>query len=100
MRQITGFPSDPREIDHFLFGGTRDWTNPLRALFADGDTEDWLIRFAQLLMAAKRPYDATYIDLSKSSRRPPNLTPSRCTAFGRRSKMRSYRGVCCSTQIC
>ncbi len=35
-RLITGSPSDPREIDHFLFGGTRDWTKPLRALFAGG----------------------------------------------------------------
>ena len=67
-RLITGSPSDPCEIVHFLFGGTRDWTKPLRALFAGGGTGDGLIQLAQLLSAAKRPDDITYIDLSKASR--------------------------------
>ncbi|AGI69570.1 hypothetical protein OAN307_c41730 [Octadecabacter antarcticus 307] len=67
-RLITGSLSYPREIDHFLFGGTRDWTKPLRALFAGGGTGGWLIQLAQLLTAAKRPYDITYIDRPKSLR--------------------------------
>ncbi|MGJ8611707.1 MAG: class I SAM-dependent methyltransferase, partial [Octadecabacter sp.] len=67
-RLITGSPSDPREIDHFLFGGTRDWSKPLRALFAGGGTGDGLIQLAQMLTIAKRPYNITYIDLSAASR--------------------------------
>lgn len=67
-RLITGSPSDPREIDHFLFGGARDWSKPLRALFAGGGTGDGLIQLAQMLTVAKREYQITYIDLSKSSR--------------------------------
>jgi 2-polyprenyl-3-methyl-5-hydroxy-6-metoxy-1,4-benzoquinol methylase len=82
-RLITGSPSDPREIDHFLFGGTRDWTKPLRALFAGGGTGDGLIQLAQLLSAAKRPYDITYIDLSKASR----------SVAEARAKMRGLTGI-------
>jgi SAM-dependent methyltransferase len=82
-RLITGSPSDPREIDHFLFGGTRDWTKPLRALFAGGGTGDGLIQLAQLLSAAKRPYDITYIDLSKASR----------AVAEARAKMRGLSGI-------
>jgi len=67
-RLITGSPSDPREIDHFLFGGRRDWSKPLRALFAGGGTGDGLIQLAQMLTIARRPYDITYVDLSSASR--------------------------------
>lgn len=67
-RLITGSPSDPREIDHFLFGGRRDWSKPLRALFAGGGTGDGLIQLAQMLTIARRPYDITYLDLSSASR--------------------------------
>ncbi|PIP97862.1 MAG: methyltransferase, partial [Rhodobacterales bacterium CG18_big_fil_WC_8_21_14_2_50_71_9] len=31
-RLITGSPSDPAEIDTFVFGGARDWSQPFRAL--------------------------------------------------------------------
>lgn len=68
-RLITGSPSDPRELDHYLFGGRRDWSTPLRALFAGGGTGDGLIQLAQMLKLAKRPYDITYLDLSKASRK-------------------------------
>lgn len=68
-RLIIGSPSDPREIDHYLFGGTRDWRKPLRALFAGGGTGDGLIQLAQMLTSAKRPFEITYIDLSTSSRK-------------------------------
>ncbi len=82
-RLITGSPSDPRELDHFLFGGTRDWTKPLRALFAGGGTGDGLIQLAQLLTTAKRPYKITYIDLSKASR----------AVAEARAKMRGLAGI-------
>jgi len=68
-RLITGSPSLPQEIDHFLFGGRRDWSRPLRILVAGGGTGDALIQLAALLTRYGKPYEATYIDLSAASRR-------------------------------
>jgi SAM-dependent methyltransferase len=68
-RLITGSPSHPVEIDHFLFAGRRDWSQPFRALVAGGGTGDALIQMAQVLTSAGRPYEITYIDLSKAARR-------------------------------
>ena len=68
-RLITGSPSDPREIDHFLYGGKRDWSVPLKVLFAGGGTGDGLIQLAQLLTDAGREYEITYVDLSGASRK-------------------------------
>lgn len=68
-RLITGSPSHPLEIDHFLFQGQRDWSQPLRALVAGGGTGDGLIQLAQVLASAGRPYEITYLDLSVSARR-------------------------------
>ncbi|MGC9417545.1 MAG: class I SAM-dependent methyltransferase [Rhodovulum sp.] len=68
-RLITGSPSHPLEIDHFLFAGKRDWSRPLRVLFAGGGTGDGLIQLAQVMAWAGRPADITYIDLSQASRK-------------------------------
>ncbi|MEO0371369.1 MAG: class I SAM-dependent methyltransferase [Pseudomonadota bacterium] len=68
-RLITGSPSLPQEIDHFLFGGARDWSQPLRILVAGGGTGDGLIQVTALLTQFGKPYEATYIDLSKASRK-------------------------------
>ncbi|MEC3862467.1 class I SAM-dependent methyltransferase [Mesobacterium sp. TK19101] len=68
-RLIAGSPSHPLEIDHFCFGGQRDWSRPLCALVAGGGTGDGLIQLAQVLTSAGRPYDITYVDLSKSARK-------------------------------
>ncbi|WP_373356167.1 class I SAM-dependent methyltransferase [Pseudoroseicyclus sp. CXY001] len=68
-RLITGSPSHPIEIDHFLFGGTRDWSQPFRALVAGGGTGDGLIQLTQLLTAAGKPHDIHYLDLSEASRK-------------------------------
>ncbi|MCV2865346.1 class I SAM-dependent methyltransferase [Albidovulum sediminicola] len=68
-RLITGSPSHPLEIDHFLWGGVRDWSRPLRALVAGGGTGDALIQLAAVLTAAGKPYEITYLDLSRASRR-------------------------------
>lgn len=68
-RLITGSPSLPVEMDHWLWGGARDWSQPLRALIAGGGTGDALIQLAQLLTDAGRPYDITYLDMSVASRR-------------------------------
>lgn len=67
-RLVTGSPSDPREIDHFLFAGHRDWTQPLAVLVAGGGTGDGLIQLAQMLTSAGRPYAITYVDLSSAAR--------------------------------
>ncbi|MGG7568504.1 class I SAM-dependent methyltransferase [Rhodovulum sp. DZ06] len=67
-RLIEGSPSDPREIDHFLFRGRRDWSKPFRALVAGGGTGDGLIQLAARLAAAKVPADITYVDMSEASR--------------------------------
>jgi len=68
-RLITGSPSHPLEIDHFVFGGRRDWSMPLRALVAGGGTGDALIQLAQIMAQAGKPCDITYVDLSTASRR-------------------------------
>ncbi|WP_281966758.1 class I SAM-dependent methyltransferase [Roseovarius nanhaiticus] len=68
-RLITGSPSHPLEIDHFLFSGARDWSRPLRVLVAGGGTGDGLIQLAQMMAQMQRPCEITYVDLSTASRR-------------------------------
>jgi len=67
-RLITGSPSLPVEMDHWLWGGARDWSQPLRALVAGGGTGDALVQMAQLLTDAGRPYEITYLDMSAAAR--------------------------------
>ena len=67
-RLIEGSPSHPREIDHFLFSGQRDWSRPFRALVAGGGTGDGLIMLAQHLANSSHPHEITYVDLSTASR--------------------------------
>ncbi len=68
-RLITGSPSWPQEMDHWLWGGARDWSQPLRALVAGGGTGDGLIQLAQTLKTARRPCDITYLDMSAAARK-------------------------------
>lgn len=68
-RLVTGSPSLPQEIDHFVFGGARDWSTPLRLLVAGGGTGDGLIQLTALLTQYGKPYEATYVDLSTASRK-------------------------------
>lgn len=67
-RLITGSPSHPVEMDHYLFGGARDWSKPLRVLVAGGGTGDGLIQLAHYLKVTGKPHDMTYVDLSEASR--------------------------------
>ncbi|MAS45306.1 MAG: methyltransferase [Rhodobacteraceae bacterium] len=67
-RLIVGSPSDPIEIDHFLFRGRRDWSRPFRALIAGGGAGDALVMIAQKLADAGRPAELTYVDMSEASR--------------------------------
>lgn len=68
-RLVTGSPSLPQEIDHFVFGGRRDWSRPLRILVAGGGTGDGLIQLTALLGRWGKPYEAVYVDLSRAARR-------------------------------
>lgn len=68
-RLVTGSPSHPLEIDHFVFSGRRDWSQPFRALVAGGGTGDALIQMAAVLAAAGRPFEITYLDLSRAARK-------------------------------
>ena len=78
-RLITGSPSHPLEVDHFLFRGQRDWSRPFRALVAGGGTGDGLIQLAQVLTSAGRPHEIVYLDLSAAARR---IAEARAAARG------------------
>jgi len=67
-RLVTGSPSGRDEINHFLFGGARDWSQPFRALVAGGGTGDAVIMLAQELADVGCPAEIIYIDLSSASR--------------------------------
>ncbi|MCL5777499.1 class I SAM-dependent methyltransferase [Limibaculum sp. FT325] len=67
-RLIEGSPSHPVEIDHFLFGGRRDWRAPFRALVAGGGTGDGLIMLAQKLADIGCPAEIIYLDMSQAAR--------------------------------
>lgn len=68
-RLVTGSPSDAREIDHYLFAGRRDWSQPFRALVAGGGTGDALVLLAQHLADRACPAEIHYLDLSEASRK-------------------------------
>src|ERR671923_2044489 len=68
-RLITGSPSHPLEIDHYLFAGRRDWSRPFRVLVAGGGTGDGTIMLAQGLADRNCPAEIVYLDLSAASRR-------------------------------
>jgi len=82
-RLIRGSPSNPLEIDHFLFNGQRDWSVPFRVLVAGGGTGDGLIQLATMLASAGRPYEITYVDLSQASRK----------IAEKRAKIRGLNGI-------
>ncbi|MAK61486.1 MAG: methyltransferase [Ponticaulis sp.] len=66
-RLIEGSPSDPAEIDHYIYGGQRDWSQPFRVLFAGGGTGDGLIMLASKFQAKGHPVEIVYLDLSEAS---------------------------------
>ncbi|MEQ9489483.1 MAG: methyltransferase [Alphaproteobacteria bacterium] len=67
-RLITGSPSHLAEINHYIFAGRRDFSQPFRALVAGGGTGDGLIMLAQHLADAGVPAEIVYLDLSTASR--------------------------------
>jgi SAM-dependent methyltransferase len=67
-RLIVGSPSHVLEIDHYLFGGRRDWSKPFRALFAGGGTGDGAIMLAQQLADLGCPAELIHLDQSVAAR--------------------------------
>jgi SAM-dependent methyltransferase len=63
-----GFPSNLAEINHYVFGGRRDFRRPFRALVAGGGTGDATIMLAQQMADAGVPGEVVYLDLSAASR--------------------------------
>jgi SAM-dependent methyltransferase len=66
-RLIVGSPSHLLEIDHYLFGGRRDWSKPFRALFAGGGTGDGAIMLAQQLADLGCPAELVHLDHSAAA---------------------------------
>ncbi len=78
-RLIDGSPSNLAEVDHYIFGGGRDFRLPFRALVAGGGTGDALILLAQKLADRHCPAEVHYLDLSAASRR---IAEARATVRG------------------
>ncbi len=78
-RLIEGSPSHLDEVNHYLFGGRRDFSKPFRALVAGGGTGDGTIMLAQHLADRGTAGSVTYIDLSTASR---EVAQSRAAARG------------------
>jgi SAM-dependent methyltransferase len=66
-RLIAGSPSHVLEIDHCIYGGRRDWTQPFRALVAGGGTGDATVMLTQQLADARCPAEIVHLDLSQAS---------------------------------
>ncbi|MFP6742773.1 MAG: class I SAM-dependent methyltransferase [Alphaproteobacteria bacterium] len=78
-RLITGSPSDPDEISHYVFGGRLDTAKPFRVLVAGGGTGDGTIMLAQMLAWQNSPAEVVYLDLSEASL---GITRARAAARG------------------
>nr|WP_169562075.1 class I SAM-dependent methyltransferase [Sneathiella chinensis] len=57
------------EVNHYIFGGGRDFSKPFRALVAGGGTGDAAIMMAQQLADRGTGGTVTYVDLSTASRK-------------------------------
>ena len=67
LRLITGSPSHIEEVDHYVFGGRRDWAQPFRALIAGGGTGDGAIMLAQQLADRGTPAEVVHLDVSRAA---------------------------------
>ncbi len=66
-RLITGSPSSLFELNHYVFGGARDFSLPLNALVAGGGTGDAAIMLAQQMTDAGVPGTVAHLDISEPS---------------------------------
>ncbi len=67
-RLITGSPSHLDELNHYVFGGRRDFKQPFRALIAGGGTGDAAIMLAQQLAWCDADAEVVYLDLSRAAK--------------------------------
>ena len=67
-RLLEGHPSHLLEVDHYIFGGRRDFRQPFRALIAGGGTGDAVMMLGQHLADRRCPAELVYLDLSTASR--------------------------------
>lgn len=68
-RLITGSPSQLVELDHYVFGGARDFSQPFRVLVAGGGTGDAAIMLAQQLAEIGAKAEIVYLDWSAAARK-------------------------------
>lgn len=68
-RLVTGSPSRLHELNHYVFGGRRDFSKPFRALIAGGGTGDATIMLAQQLADIGANAEVVYLDWSAAARR-------------------------------
>ena len=66
-RLITGSPSHLAEINHYIFGGRRDLSQPFSALVAGGGTGDGAIMLAQQMTDLGVPGEVVHVDMSAAS---------------------------------
>ena len=66
-RLLAGSPSNLRELNHYVFGGRRDLSKPMKALVAGGGTGDAVIMLAQHMRDAGVPGEVVHLDLSGPS---------------------------------
>lgn len=67
LRIVT--PSQLFQLNHFVFGGRRDLTEPLQVLVAGGGTGDAAIMLAQQMADAGVPGKIVHLDLSTASQK-------------------------------
>jgi SAM-dependent methyltransferase len=65
---LIGVPADMRFINHYVFGGRRDFARPMRVLVAGGGTGDAVVGLGRQLRQLGCPAEIVYIDLSTRSR--------------------------------
>ena len=78
-RLIVGSPSHILEINHYIFGGRREFASPFRALFAGGGTGDGTIMLAQQLAELGAPAEIVHLDSSSAAQR---IAAARATIRG------------------
>ena len=66
-------------LNHFVWGGARDWTKPFRVLVAGGGTGDASTALAKQMQDRGIPGEVVYVDLSTASR---ETAHSRAKAVG------------------
>tara|TARA_E500000305_G_scaffold33078_1_gene25110 strand:+ start:4505 stop:5749 length:1245 start_codon:yes stop_codon:yes gene_type:complete len=76
---LIGIPGDLRFINHYVFGGRRDFKKPMRVLVAGGGTGDAIVGLGRQLAKLGCPAKLVYIDLSTRSR---EIAEERCRKLG------------------